>query len=257
METQRSLVEYVLRSGARTDVLSSIADGCTPTQELLECGLASESAVYNALSELEDCGLIYTQESKQWTATGTGSVIAALIERQQQTENVLQTDLDYWNDHDVTALPVPFRHRLAKLSGGTVVRATETQPSRAAREIENRLETADSASVVAPIFSERYSDALLTGSGASRLVLDSAVVTDLRSVETFEEETFDDIDIRVADVSFALAVMDGCLLLSLPTLDGSYDTRSEFVVESERACRWGTSLFEQVWSDAPPVEEYV
>jgi predicted transcriptional regulator len=259
MEKQRSFVEYVLRSGARTDVLLSLADDCNSTQELLDRGLASESAVYNALTELNDCGLIYVPRTKRWAPTGTGSVVATLIRRQRETENVLRIDTEYWKQHDVTALPVPFRFYLADLSDGTVVRATDTQPTQAEREVERRLAATDSAAVVAPIFNERYSEAFQDGCWDSRLVLDATVLADILDDEEFEEQRDENegLNIRVADVSFALGVMDGSLLLSLPTLDGSYDSRTEFVAESERACCWGERLFEQIWADATPIDDHV
>ncbi|WP_227354159.1 helix-turn-helix transcriptional regulator [Haladaptatus salinisoli] len=259
MDNQRSFVEYVLRSGARTDVLLSITDDYNSTQELLDLDLASESAVYNALTELSECGLIYVPRTKRWAPTGMGSVVATLIRRQRETENVLRIDTEYWKRHDVTALPVPFRYYLADLSDGTVIRATDTQPTQAEREVERRLAASDSAAVVAPIYNERYSEAFYDGCNDSRLVLDATVLADLLDDDGFEVERNenDGLDIRVADVSFALGVLDGCLLLSLPTLDGSYDSRTEFVAESERACYWGERLFEQVWADGTPIDEHV
>ncbi|WP_458204738.1 helix-turn-helix transcriptional regulator [Haladaptatus sp. NG-SE-30] len=246
----------MLRSGARTAVLLSIADGRNSTQELLSRDLASESAVYNALTELDDCDLVYAPQTKRWAVTGTGSVVAALIRRQQETEEVLRIDTEYWQQHDVTALPDPFRFRLSDLLGGTVVRATATQPSRAEREVERRLREADCLSVISPIYNERYSEALYEGVGDSRLVLDANVHEDLLADETFEAKDEEHLGIRLSDVSFALGVMEGGLLLSLPTLDGSYDGQTEFVAETERAVRWGRELFDHVWNAAIPLEEY-
>ena len=255
MKENGSSVEYVLRSGARTSVLRAVVDGCDSTQALLDRELASESAVYNALTELEEFDLIHSPEQKRWSPTGAGTVVADLIERQRETETVLESAPGYWRRHDVTALPTDFRERLADLAGGEVVRATETRPSRAVREIERRLDDANSVSVVTPIYNERF-DHAVRGEDL-RLVLDTGVLEDLLDEEDTEESDGDVGAVRVADVPFAVAVTDECVLLSLPTLDGAYDPRTEFVAESERAQQWGIELFEHYWADALSPEEFL
>ena len=254
MEQHQSLIKYVLRSGARTAVLQAIVDKIDTTQALLNRNLASESAVYNALTELENRGLIYSPRTKHWAPTGTGSVVCGLVREQRETERALAIDTDYWKQHDATALPSSDVFRIADLTDGTVVRATDTHPSRAVREVERRLEATTSASVIAPIFNERYSNALLDGNGTSRLVLGTNVLDTLLEEPSLPMN--DRLDVRVADVAFALTVTDDSLLLSLPLLDGSYDTRTEFIADSERAHRRGQKLFEHVWNDAEPVANY-
>ncbi|WP_435154057.1 helix-turn-helix transcriptional regulator [Haladaptatus sp. DFWS20] len=256
MEKKQPFVEYVLRSGARTDVLLAITEGHDSTQALLNQNIASESAVYNALTELENRGLIYMPKTKRWAVTGTGAVVADLIDRQRETEHVLQTDTDYWQNHDVTPLPAPFRSRLAELSNGEVVRATDTQPSRAVREVETRLKAASSASVITPIFSERFSEAFIDDCERPRLVLGKNVLVDLLNDTTVDVDDNGNLDVRVTDVSFAMTVTDDTLLLSLPLLDGSYDTHTEFVAESNCARHWGRELFEHVWSNAESATAY-
>ncbi|SIR12393.1 Predicted transcriptional regulator, contains HTH domain [Haladaptatus litoreus] len=256
MEKPQPFIEYVLRSGARTDVLLAIADGSDSTQSLLNRNLASESAVYNALTELENRGLIYVPKRKRWAVTGTGSVVADLIDRQRETERILHSDVEYWQKHDVSVLPRPFRSCLADLADGEIVRATDTQPSRAIREVERRLESATAASVISPVFNERYSTAFLDDCDNPRLVLGRNVFADLLADANVDENDEGNLRTRVADTAFALTVTDDCLLFSLPLLDGSYDARTEFVAESERARRWGTELFEYVWEDAESADSY-
>ncbi|KZN23673.1 hypothetical protein A4G99_12385 [Haladaptatus sp. R4] len=258
MEQHQSLIKYVLRSGARTAVLQAIVDGDETTQALLNRNLASESAVYNALTELENRGLIYSPRAKRWAPTGTGSVVCDLVREQRETEQALAIDADYWQRHDTAALPSTDVFRIADLVDATVVRATDTRPSQAVREIERRLETTTSASVIAPIFNERFSDALLDGlddSGKSRLILGTNVLDSLLEEPSIPMN--DELEVRVANVSFALTVTDDSLLLSLPLLDGSYDAGTELIADSERAHRRGTKLFEHVWNDAEPVADYI
>jgi predicted transcriptional regulator len=58
-------------------------------------------------------------------------------------------------------------------------------------------------------------------------------------------------------VDVAVSVTDGHLLLSLPTLDGQYDSRTEVLATDERALAWGRDLFEYYWDRAVPEEEFL
>ncbi|MFH5801813.1 helix-turn-helix transcriptional regulator [Haladaptatus sp. CMAA 1911] len=254
-EKPETLVEYVVRSGTRTNILLAIADGQRSAQALIEYGSASQSGVYNALSNLEDHGLIHGSRSKQWFLTGTGSLVVNFLHRQHGMEELIQTDQQYWQTHDVAVLPRSFQFDLSQLVPGSVVRATDTQPSRAMREVENRLEATTSARFVVPVYDERHWSALLDGCEKCQLVLSETVLSALPNDVASISDSIEDLDIRIADVSFKLAVTDVCLLFSLPLLDGSYDVQTEFIAETEQARTWGIRLFEQVWADAVPFDD--
>ena len=250
-----TLVNYVVRSGTRTDILLAIANGQRSAQSLLEYGSASQSGVYNALSNLEDHGLIHGSRSKQWYLTGTGSLVVNFLRRQHGIEELIQTDQKYWQSHDVGALPRSFQFDLSELVPGSVVRATDTQPSRAMRAVENRLEATTSARLVVPIYDERHWNALLDGCDECQVVLSETVLSALPNDVGSISDSIGDLSLRIADVSFRLAVTDDCLLFSLPLLDGSYDVQTEFIAETEQARDWGIRLFEQIWADAVRIDD--
>jgi predicted transcriptional regulator len=46
-------------------------------------------------------------------------------------------------------------------------------------------------------------------------------------------------------------------MLSLPTIDGQYDSRTEVLATDERALAWGRDLYEYYWERATPVETFL
>ena len=46
------------------------------------------------------------------------------------------------------------------------------------------------------------------------------------------------------------------VLLSLPTLDGSYDAQSELIAEYDPTRRWGEDLFERYWGRGVPIDQF-
>ncbi|RBI59531.1 hypothetical protein DMJ13_23330 [halophilic archaeon] len=255
MSDHTALVDFVLRSNARTHVFLAVADGYNSTQELLDRDFASKSAVYNALAELQEHELIVTtRSSHRWSLTGTGQIVADHIERQHQIEAVLGTDPDYWQTHDVTAIPPQLRMRLSALTESEVVRATETRPAQAVRAIEQRLLNTETASALLPIYNERLAEAA-SDVKFRRVVCDETVFQEAADENGLRElSTIDGF--RIADVSLAVTITDDSLLLSLPTLDGDYDSQSELIADTDKARQWGKELLEDYWASAHSPEQY-
>lgn len=249
-------IRFVASSSVRSDIVGDLAGEPATTDELLETLDASSSAIYNALGELEDATLL-AEQSNTWTLTGSGRLVADVVQQRAQTEDVLADVNQYLQTHDLSVLPQQFRLRLGELQGATVLEATDTEPNRVVREVSDRLATATRASVVSPIYIESYATNM-PDSSASRLVLDEAVARSAIAEQQSSESapTADSLAVRVANVDFALGVTDAELLLSLPRLDGQYDSDAELVVERDRALDWGEELFEAVWMTATPVREF-
>ena len=250
-----SLIDSLLRSDVRTSILIAIANDCNSTQSLLDSDLASESGVYNTLTRFQEQGLIHSPQANHWSLTGLGKVAAKIIDNCQQTESVLAIDSDFWQTHDVTAIPPRFRLRLSELAGGQVVTATETRPSNAISEIEERLINANAISAITPVYDEQLADAGTTGE-IERLIFDEAVFDDVIQ-ETISSRIEAKETMRVTDVSVTVTVTDDCLLLSLPTLDGTYDPQAVLIAETEEARCWGHRLLDFYWDSAEPLEHYL
>jgi len=54
-----------------------------------------------------------------------------------------------------------------------------------------------------------------------------------------------------------VGVTDEHLMLSLPTLDGQYDSRTELFATDERALAWGRDVFEHYWNRGRPEEAFL
>lgn len=254
-------LQFVLSSSVRADVLRTVADGTRTTDALLAELDASSSAVYSALGRLEDASMLVS-DGDEWRFTGSGRLVADVVERHERLDRLLEDAGDYLATHATESIPQPFRHRMGELAGVQILETTDTTPRGVVRELTDRLEDTHSADILTPIYDEAYRG-ILPDIERSRVVFDEGVIE--TAVEAagsdadVEEalERYGDEPIRIAATDFALAVTDDALLLSLPTLDGGYDARTEFVVEHERARHWGRDLFEVFWTEATPLEPYV
>lgn len=254
MEGNRPVVTWVSDSTVRSEVVHAVADQAGPTDRLLEAVEASESAVYAALNDLDRRGLVEEREG-EWTVTGRGRVVADLLAQRAAVERLLGGEGEYWQTHDVSVLPEPFRLRLGALAGHDLITVTQTDPKRVVRTVSNAIANAEWAWILAPVYRSEYA-AALPDNEDSRLVLDRAVIEDaLAAIEDPHADPPEQTEIRVGRAPVALTVTPEEVLASFPTLDGQYDTRAEVRVDTEPARKWGHDVFEYYWEDAVPVPD--
>ena len=251
-----SVFRDVLGSSVRTDVLVSIAGAPCDTDGLIESIDASESAIYNAVGDLERRGLL-RESGGRHEVTGSGQLVADLLEQQENLCRLLGDG--YWRDHDVGALPRRFRLRLTELAGAEVFRAPDTDPHAVVREVVDRIEAAESrVDIVTPIYQAEY-EAVMPDSADARLIIDTRVLEEsLERAGSIEEaREFEHTGIRMLDIDVGVGVTNDHLMLSLPTTDEQYDSRTEVLATDERALAWGRDLYEYYWERATPVETFL
>ncbi|WP_267639936.1 helix-turn-helix transcriptional regulator [Haloarchaeobius amylolyticus] len=254
--TQR--LGFVSNSAARRAVLHTLAEDARPRQAVVDAVSASESAVYDALNRLQRRGYVYERDDGDWALTGTGWAVHDLLDQIQAVEGVMDDAAEYWQTHDLSVLPECGRRTLNRLEGCSVVRSPDADPFRAARCVQDAIEGSASVDVIAPVYDDRFADALVDCDDPSpRLLvtpqlLEGAVETDGPA----EEETAH-LDVRVTTAGFAMAVTEDQVCVSLPKLEGGYDAKTELVARSPESVEWGASVFERVWDEATPVEAFV
>lgn len=143
---------------------------------------------------------------------------------------------------------------LSALADAEVVRASETDPHRVVRTISEYLDGAENLAIISPIYMDQYADKL-PDDGNTRLLLDEQLLTEDIGSPPVDPPAADGLDIRVCDIDFALTVTDEAVLLSLPFLDGGYDSGTEIICDDDVAIEWGRGLFEYTWERSQPLED--
>lgn len=253
------VVEFVLGSDARQEVLARLAEAPASGRTVVGSSEASESAVYDALSRLGDRGLATETEAGEWRLTGAGRLVVDAVTRCDAVGEVVAGDVDYWATHDPTGLPERFRRSIDRLAECEVVRSPGTDPYRAARRTERAIREAESVAIVAPVYSDRHAEALIESDAAqSRVVVTPEMIGRmLRDEPDGPDGDVGDVGIRVHPAAISLTVTDRALLFTLPDDDGAFDATTEVLAESPEAIRWGRRLFEHYWTDATPLREWV
>ncbi|MFB6092402.1 MAG: helix-turn-helix transcriptional regulator [Haloquadratum sp.] len=253
-----SVVGFVTSSTTREAVVRELDGETLTTQALCDRIDASESGVYAATSALQSRGVIAidADTDRECRLTGVGAIVADAVGRRRALETLVQSAETYWQRHDPTALPGPFRSRLHALADAEVYRADETDPSGVLRRIRAGLEAAERVAVVTPVHLPELGETLRETCSDSdgRLIVTEAVIEHVRQHEGGVVPLPERLSVRVADVDYALAVADE-IFLSLPLLDGGYDPQTELIGRDADVRRWGRNLFEWTWRRAEPLSE--
>jgi len=183
--------EFVIASTVRTAIVERLASGPTATGELLGEIAASESAVYDALSSLEQRG-IARKPGGTWSLTAKGRIVADSIEPWQATESLLAGDPDYWQNHRIDVVPDPFRRRLPELGDYEVYRDGPGEPNRAEQVAVSRMANAESPSITTPFYSKNHQENVPNNPETRMLVTREATDISVQRYREGHREDFDD-----------------------------------------------------------------
>lgn len=255
MNGSRPVIKWVSDSAVRSELLHAIVEQSRQTDALLAATEASQSAVYAALNDLDRRNLVI-ENDRGWQPTGQGQLVADSLAQQSAFETLFDGETCYWQRHDVSVIPNLFRLRMGTLADHEVVRITNSDPRRVIRLVSNRIEDAESVQILAPIYQDEYATAMPDNTD-SRLILSHEVVDSAlgETVRNPAAERPEETRIRIGPAPVGLTVLPDAVLVSFPELDGSYDTSSEVLVETEAAVQWGRDLFDHYWEQAMPVPD--
>ena len=249
--------QYVTSSSVRVDTVLRLTAQPSSTAELIDCLDASSSAVYTALSDLEDRGLIREFDT-DWELTGSGLIVADTVAHRRSTEALLAHDANYWQDRRTDVLPKRFRLRLPEIGDYEVIRLEGPDVNRLETEIIDRINAADSCRFVSQIYKRNYEAAL--DSPDTELLLTPRVIDSLiEQVEAAQREAVmlePTPQTRVATVEFGLTWTAESICLLLPPQTTTRAT-SMLVSDTEAAIQWGRDLFEGLWQDGQPLAAYL
>lgn len=252
-------VSDVLTSEVRQSILKQLDGKGSPKTELRDRIAASDAAVYQEINRLTESAFI-RDTNDGWALTGRGYLARSILQVQAQTDSLLERDLedDYWRTHDPSIIPEPFQAMFNILADCQVIRASDRDT--AMWRVAEQLDAANRVDLVGIVYNLEIGMALdraIERGAAVRILADSTLVDEvLRKRSNFSWEP-DDVEIRVADVEFALGVTDDVVGISLPYLDGNFDLQTVLLSDTPMARKWGDLLFTCFWQDATPIDEYL
>lgn len=247
---QRGLLGLVTFSEKRSDVLLQLRDSPKTLREIKDRLEVTSSQIIPQLRKLEKNNLIY-QDGKKYNLTEIGEVITSSFAQLSKIIEIFEEDLDFWNEHNIGAIPEEFLARIPELGDYELIESNSVEVFRPHKKFMQNLEESEWIRGVSPIFHPRYPEFLLemAKSGCDvKLAVSKDVFEKIESnhkgelksgleCENAELLIYDD------DVKVAFTVTDSFLSLGLFGKDGLYDTSHDLVSDDASAVRFGKDLF--------------
>lgn len=251
-----SVYDFVISSSVRVDTLRALSATPGETDEIIDRLAASQSAVYTALTDLEQRSVIYETDGV-WDLTGQGRLILDLIEESHAIEQLFERDREYWETHRTDVLPRKYRQRLPVLGPYEIIRSEPPDVRAHSREIITRLESAETCDTATHIHVPRYKQAFPNNSD-SRAIMSPTVVEQLhREIEqgALDGHINDAIPKRVLDIEFGVLIGDSFVLLGLPPQEEK-QLDTVLLSTDDEAIQWARELYDELWRAAEPLDSY-
>lgn len=252
----KSAHQFVGSSSVRTDIISHLSTGEASPDELIDALNVTGSAVYNALSELDERSLI-READEGWGLTGHGQLVAVSVSRWRSVEDLVSTDPEYWETYRINTLPPEFQRRLHEIRPYEIVRGERPTVNRNHEVIRERMETVDSCRLISPIYLPE-NDPFIPDSPETKMLLTRGVIDGV--LDNDDRDIFEvhpESQVRLAPVEFGLNVGATYMCLVLPDLADPRKKAPTLVSEADSAIQWAEELFASLWADAEPLEAYL
>ncbi len=244
-----SLIRFVLTSAKRTGTLLMLRGGSRTLREIREATGSSSSGIIPQLRLMEEKGLIL-RRSSEYELTDTGRLIAEHLHRSLRMADLIVSDADFWNSHDISAIPEDFRMRLYDIGNYRVITAAGSDVLMIHREYIDKIKNSGWILDVCPVFHPEYLRDIVKLADDDRYI--SLIITEsvLSRVVEHGEDTLAEalehpgVDMRICrNAGVGLTVTESMFAMMLPLKTGLPDFYTRIISLECSAVRFGMELY--------------
>lgn len=239
-------------SRCRIDILRLLTEDQLSGRELEDRVDYQASTVRRNTKILRDDGWVERRDGDHRIAGDRRHLVDSLLDTARLFD-AFQEFEEFWESHDVEALPQGFRERMGEgLDGGEVVSGTTANPRAPLERLKGLIGEASRLDIASPAFVPEYLDMCEVCREAGTPVrfagtgdvfrayeeTDPTVLLEHYRQGTLSLYRYDGLDV-------GLAVSDGFVALNLPHRDGILDLDRMFLARSDDAVAWGEELFDR------------
>jgi predicted transcriptional regulator len=248
---ENSLLDLILLSEKRTNVLLLLLEGPKDIETIKKRLNASATSIQPQVKKLKEQNLI-VQEKNLYRLTEIGKIVADKMKPLLDTINVLEENVDYWTDRDMSEIPSFLLRRINELGHCTLI---EPQIDHIFELIPKYIENAEKATRLEaaipyfhPLFPSFYLNIAENGTSVS-LILPEQILK--RWVEDYREQTEKFIKMENAklfvctdcDTIPAITAADNFMAIALFPKNAMFD-RKYVVCFEPGALAWGKELYD-------------
>lgn len=243
------LINFLVSSEKRKNLLFLLRGGSRTLDDIRESLKVTSSGVIPQIRKMEERHLI-AQVNRKYELTEMGDVVADYVCNFESIEKIFNSNMKFWDEHKISAIPREFRLRLHELGNYEIIRSTPIDIFKPHHEDMRNLVNGSLMKGVSPVMHPDYpryiSDLAEKGMHVSIIITDEI----LEILETYTEEIMKFsglkkicLSICHEKIEFAFVVTDRFLSLRLFQKDGNYDFYEKIMSFDKTAIGWGEDLF--------------
>lgn len=155
----KALIDLLFMSQKRKDLLLLLKNGGKTIEEIVDTLNVTPTGMLPQIKKLKDEHLVL-QEDKEYRLTPLAEILVEKMEPLLDTLQVIEENVGYWQERDLTALPREFLERLNELKSYFIVRPDPDNifepPAIFLENIEKSRKILSFSSIFHPIFSETF-----------------------------------------------------------------------------------------------------
>lgn len=266
---ERYLVKQVrafASSELRMNILLCLKNSAKDTSDLQRELGGRNTTILHAVKDMIDSDLII-RDRYGYRLTNLGKIKTSVLDNVMRVFENLETNPDFWLNHDISSIPPEFLDRLGMLFQSEVISPDPSTPLKCHEILVSKLVKSKKICAILPALlfpkdSGIFSSALRKGSGVDLLITDDVVETLFDEDATLSPEfrqalKFENFKLRLtsSDVKLVLVVTETFVYMGLWRNDGVYDVGSGTIYTGECAVTWGRQLFEYYFGASSDVGE--
>lgn len=155
----KALIDLLFMSQKRKDLLLLLKNGGKTIEEIIDTLNVNPTGMLPQIKKLKDEHLVL-QEDREYRLTPLADILVEKMEPLLDTLQVIEENVGYWQERDLTALPREFLERLNELKSYFIVRPDPDNifepPAIFLENIEKSRKILSFSSIFHPIFSETF-----------------------------------------------------------------------------------------------------
>jgi len=247
-------------SEKRKEILFLLQEKARTLTEIKDYFDVKTPEIMPRLKEMEAANIII-KKGEQYHITPLGNVIAMHYRPFLDTLAAIEANEDFWNEHDISAIPGGMLYRIQELKECKTVKMEDYNINESHPEFIENVGGATRVMGAACIFRSTWIDLILDCANQGvpiDIIITKGIYEKIIKEYHDELETLlktENAHIRVCDeLNISFTITDSFFSLSLNYPNGHHDTRDDLIGSDNASIKWGEDLFKHYLKDSIEVE---
>jgi len=262
----KGLLQIITGSEYRRDLLFYIGDSSKTLSEIKDYFEVTSPEIKPRIKEMEASNLIVKQDGA-YQLTTVGKILSSYYKPLLDTITAIESNCDFWENHDLSAIPEGLLYRIRDLKDCKIVKAEEYKICASHIEFVKHVKSARSFKGVTSVFNPLWIDIFYELSSSRvpiEIITTNAVFEEIRSkhADKLEEGLKNKnahLYVCYEPLKVAFAIIDGqdskFLSLALNYIhNGQYDNNNDLEGYDQTSFKWGEELFKYYLDNSTEVK---